>query len=335
MAALSATAVFAQSSVSISGQIDVGVVNPIGPERARIDQSANGANQIVFSGNEDLGRGLRATFRLAHRFSPESGLNDGSNANRPIFQGESTVGLAGAFGALRLGRSITAFQGPINNTDPWGTLQQASLAVLTTGYRTSPDNYAFIPGPGNVGVLDANTGANLARTDGIFYTAPSWGGFGGALSYAPKHTQVTGLVTTQPKSLISAWLSYGAGPLSLAVGGERNRVDDRIAAVQASYNFGFMTLGGTYARTRFESIASDDRHSFNVSAVAPFGPFTAKAGVGRSKIEDGPTTVRKVGLGVDYSLSKRTLLYTSVARNNGTGQAGPRTGWDLGLRHTF
>ncbi|MFD0668659.1 porin [Ramlibacter sp. MAHUQ-53] len=339
MAALTATSVFAQSSVTLSGQIDVGLSNPIGADRTRIDQSANGANQIVFSGSEDLGGGLRATFRLAERFSPESGLNDGSNANRPLFQGESTVGIAGTFGALRIGRALTAFQGPINNTDPWGTLQQASLAVLTTAYASAPDNYAFTPGAGGVATL-TGTGGNLGRSDGIFYTAPNWNGFGGALTYGPKSTQVTGLVTTGDKALLSGWLSYGAGPMSLAIGAERNRIGDRIAAVQGSYNFGFATLGGTYAQTDYDAAGAADRRSFNVSAVAPMGAFTLKAGVGRSKLKDGPSTVRKIGLGVDYSMSKRTLIYTSWARDNGvsasTGlSASPKTGFDIGIRHNF
>lgn len=338
LAALSAAAVFAQSSVTISGQVDVGLSNPIGPDKTRIDQSANGANQIVFSGLEDLGGGLKATFRLAQRFSPESGLNDGTYANRPLFQGESTVGLAGTFGTLRLGRALTALQGPINNTDPWGTLQQASLAVLATGYATAPDNYAFIPGTTGTATLTP-TGGNLARTDGIFYTAPNWGGFSGALTYAPKSTQVSGLVTQGAKSLVSAWLSYGAGPVSAAIGSERNRIGDRLSAVQGSYNFGVATLGATYARTNYEATAAD-RKSYNVSLVAPLGAFTLKTGVGRSKLDDAPASVKKVAVGVDYSLSKRTLIYTSWARDRGisatTGTtASPKSGYDIGVRHNF
>ncbi len=339
MAALSATAVFAQSSVTLSGQVDVGLSNPIGADRTRIDQSANGANQIVFSGSEDLGGNLRATFRLAERFSPESGLNDGSSSNRPLFQGESTVGLAGDFGTLRIGRALTAFGGPINNTDPWGTLQQASLAVLTTGYQAAPDNYAFTPGTGGTATVTA-TGANIGRSDGIFYTAPNWNGFGGAFTYGPKSTQVTGLVTTGDKSLLSGWLSYGTGPISLALGAKRNRIGDRIAASQGSYNFGFLTLGATYARTNYETAGAPDRRGYNLSAVAPLGAFTLKAGIGHSKLVDGPTTVRKVGVGVDYSFSKRTLVYTSWARDNGvsatTGLSpSPKTGFDIGIRHNF
>ncbi len=339
MAALTATTVFAQSSVTLSGQIDVGLSNPIGPDKARIDQSANGANQIVFSGSEDLGGGLKGIFRLAQRFSPESGLNDGSSANRPLFQGESTIGLAGHFGTLRIGRALTAFQGPINNTDPWGTLQQASLAVLNTAYSSAPDNYAFTPGAGGAATL-TGTGSGLARTDGIFYTAPNWSGFGGALTYGPKHSQVSGLVTTSPRALVSGWLSYGAGPMALAIGAERNRIGDRIAAVQGSYNFGVATVGATVARTNYEAVGAADRDSFNLSAIAPMGAFAFKAGVGRSKLKDGPSTVRKVALGLDYSLSKRTLVYTSWARDNGvsvaTGvSANPKTGYDIGLRHNF
>ena len=54
MTALFVTGAFAQSNVTLSGQVDIGVVNPVGTQKLRIDQSGNGANQIVFSGSEDL-----------------------------------------------------------------------------------------------------------------------------------------------------------------------------------------------------------------------------------------------------------------------------------------
>lgn len=188
MTALIATAASAQSTVTLSGQVDVGVVNPIGADKLRVDQSGNGANQIVFSGSEDLGGGLRATFRLAQRFSPESGLNDGTYGTRPAFQGETTVGLAGPFGTLRLGRALTALRGPVDNTDPWGTLQQASVAVVATGYASSPDNEMVRYDstiPGYVGV-ETRSGAGAGRIDGIHYATPSFSGFTAAVTYGPE-----------------------------------------------------------------------------------------------------------------------------------------------------
>ena len=323
MAALVATGAFAQSAVTISGQVDVGIVNPIGPDKTRIDQSANGANQIVFSGSEDLGSGLRATFRLAQRFSPESGLNDGTAGNRPTWQGESTVGLAGNFGAIRIGRALTALQGPLTQTDPWTTYQVASVSgVLTNGteYRTAPDNVA-------------NSGSGLARTDGVFYTSPQFaGGLVAAVTVAPKNTQVSGATTTGNHHLVSAWLSYTSGPVMIAGGSERNRAGDRLSAIQGAFDFGMARVAATYTLMDLEATTLD-RRAFNIGATVPLGAVVLKAGYGRTKLENSPANSKKVGLGLDYALSKRTLIYTSVGRDSALTTA--KTGYDLGIRHNF
>lgn len=309
------------AQVTISGQFDVGLINPIGAQKTRVDQSANGMNQIVFSGSEDLGGGLRATFRLAQRFSPESGAADGTSGNRPMFQGESTVGLAGGFGALRLGRAVTAFQGPINDTDPWATAQAASLAVLTTGYATAAD-------------FNAGSGSGAGRTDGIFYVSPKIGGFTASMTYGLKDSQVTGTTTTGNNSLTSYWLAYNQGAVTAGVGMEENRDGDKIRAVLASYNLGFVRVGTTYAV--LNPVASSvDRKSYNVSAVMPIGKLVVKTGIGQSKADNAVASVKKTGLGVDYVLSKRTLIYTSMARDTGSAITGAKTGYDVGIRHSF
>jgi len=321
LAALAATGVFAQSSVTLSGQMDVGLTNPIGAQKLRVDQSANGANQIVFAGSEDLGGGLRATFRIAQRFSPESGLMDGSAGNRPMMQGETTVGLAGGFGTVRIGRALTALQGPVHNSDPWGTLQQGSVSGgTTTGYSTAADNVA-------------GSGAGLGRTDGIFYTSPNMSGLTVSLTYGPKNTQVTGATATGLKDLTSVWAQYTTGPLTAAVGTEQNRAGDRLTVVQGVYMMGTVRLAASHAT--LDPFTGADRKGYNVGVTAPFGAFTVKAGIGRSKVDGLAADLKKTGLGVDYALSKRTLVYTSYGRDAAASAAASKSGFDIGVRHTF
>ena len=315
LAAVASTAAFAQSSVTIDGAVDLGYVKPIGAADARLD-ATNGANQIRFLGTEDLGGGLKAHFTLAQRFSPESGGNDGTNNLRPTFQGESTVGLSGGFGAVKLGRSLTALQGPVNMTDPWGTLQQASTAVLTSGYVTDKENNA--------------DGAGLGRTDAIHYSSPKFGGFSAALSLGLK--QHTGSATPMPKNLMSLWASYAAGPLYIGGGVEQNRQDDQITAVLATYNLGVVTVGGGFSQMDFA--AANDRKAWNIMAVAPMGAFAIKAGYGQVKDDvTGAKLTKKLGLGVDYMLSKRTKVYVSYGNNDAA--ATEKSGYDIGIRHTF
>ncbi len=325
MAALAATGVFAQSSVTLSGVVDVGVSNPIGADKARIDQSANGANQIVFSGSEDLGGGMTASFRLAQRFSPESGKNDGSANGRPTFQGESTVGVSGGFGAVKLGRAVTAFQGPVNNTDPWGTLQQGSVALLGYGYATSPGSAGSATGVEN--------GGGNGRTDGIFYTSPSFNGITASVTYGFKNTQETGTVTTYSKNLTSAWVGYASGPLYIGAGAEENRYGDRATAMLATYDLGVAKLGVGYGITNPSNNANDYKN-WNAMAIVPMGAVTLKVGYGQAKQEGSAAASQKLGVGVDYALSKRTTLYTSVG-NDKKQATGPKSGFDLGIRHAF
>src|SRR4051812_35943097 len=109
----------AQSTVGISGTLDIGAYrgfdkkDHIGP----ISRS-----NLTFSGSEDLGGGLAATFRLSTRFDPNTGgAEDGI---KPFWHGESTVGLKGAFGAIRLGRAMEAVNANDWPFDPWGNFDR-------------------------------------------------------------------------------------------------------------------------------------------------------------------------------------------------------------------
>lgn len=348
LAAVAATgAAFAQSSVTIDGFVTLGVENvdalavangttvPGVPGTVLKTNgtsklnAANGANQIRFRGTEDLGGGLKATFSLAQRFSPESGLNDGTKNGRPTFQGESTVGLAGSFGSVRLGRALTALQGPVNATDPWGTWTVGSTAVLTSNYSTDKNQ---------------PDGAGLGRTDGIFYNSPSFGGFTVAATLGLKNAAVA---PSDPlgagqgvnsKNLMSLWGSYANGPLTVAGGYEQNRQEDDITAVLGMYNFGAFTLGAGYGQV--DLINGSESKNFNLMAMVPLGAVTVKAGYGQSKLEtataiDPKTT--KFGLGAEYRLSKRTYMYTTVARTKVSTVVNSEsaTGFDLGISHSF
>ena len=127
LAAFAATASFAQSSVTISGVADIGLqynnqtVNAAGVANGtganKLQLGAGNNNRIIFAGVEDLGGGMATTFNFQLRLDPtrgnaERGTNDigyaatGATAatantatSRPLFQGESTVGLRGGFGA--------------------------------------------------------------------------------------------------------------------------------------------------------------------------------------------------------------------------------------------
>jgi len=304
--------------VTLSGNINLGVVKNKGSS-AKLD-AANGATQIKFSGTEDLGGGLKATFALAQRLSPESGNNDGTLNTRPTFQGESTVGLAGNFGAVKLGRQLTALQGPVNATDPWGTWTVGSTANLASGYTTDPV---------------ANTdGAGAGRTDAITYASPVFAGFSGAVSLGLKNSQALPGAAVQAKNLGSIWLSYANGPIMIGGGYEQNRRDDEVAAILGTYDLGVVKLGAGYSQVDTVAIAGEKRKNWNLMATAPLGAFTVKAGYNTTKAEGTEIKTKKMGIGGEYALSKRTYLYTTYGRTKTDGVASTN-GFDIGLNHSF
>ena len=81
----------AQTSVQIYGNIDVGV-NKSSGQTLNIGKRA--ANTLGFKGTEDLGNGLKALFQIEMRYEPDTGTTENGN-NRPLFQGQTRVGLRG------------------------------------------------------------------------------------------------------------------------------------------------------------------------------------------------------------------------------------------------
>lgn len=329
-------AAFAQSSVTIDGVVELSVIRPLANNNDTRLDATNGASQIRFRGTEDLGGGLKANFTLAQRLSLESGGNDGSANGRPTFQGESTVGLSGGFGTVKLGRALTAVQATINATDPWGTLQVASTSK-PIGYYTDPN-----------GDLD---GSGLGRTDGIFYNSPSMGGFSAAVTVGLKQsgTNPASNALLNTKNLVSVYGGYSAGPLTVGLGYEQNRRDDTITFVHGIYNLGFMSVGAGYAVIDAGAftvapatgtaganglVAGQKVNAYNLMAIVPLGAVTFKAGYLMAKNDTTNTDVReKLGLGLDYAFSKRTTAYVSVG--NDAVRTTNKTGYDVGIRHRF
>jgi len=117
---LAATASFAQSSVSISGLVDVGVnVIDFKGNKVTTTGASNGSatTAFVFAGTEDLGGGLKAEFRwemdpstadTSSRTGGTSATGTTSNVTSSIGNGASFVGASGAFGAIKLGTPNSA-----------------------------------------------------------------------------------------------------------------------------------------------------------------------------------------------------------------------------------
>ena len=357
LAALAATTAFAQSSVTINGVLDVGVRNTskVAAGAAKLGVTAGNNNRIGFAAVEDLGGGLKATANAEMRFDPTTGTPE-AGAARPLFQGQTRVGLMGGFGTVMLGRGLTALQlANGGNSDPWGVTTAAG-SVYAAGFAT---DYAA----GGEGRID----------QGIWYTSPNLGGFTLSATMSPRKVataaveakagvadaglvQGTNAVAAAPatasKTSQSINLTYAAGPLVIGVGNERNRANDTITQVYGNYNMGVAKLFASYATIEggtaaeqaaagtFAAAASavntgaaprqvaagGEIKNWTVGATVPMGAATIRVGYsgwnGSGAVGQQDDT--KFGLGVKYDLSKRTFIYSNVAqqtRKNFTGTA--------------
>ncbi len=98
----------AQSSVSISGVIDLAVGRDQGNSNTRM--GAGDTNTLAFNGKEDLGGGLKAVFELSTRINPDVGQTDYAGGNvlntsmKPFWTQASRVALQNSSGEISLGR---------------------------------------------------------------------------------------------------------------------------------------------------------------------------------------------------------------------------------------
>ena len=353
LAALAVSSAFAQSSVTISGVADVGLVytdsNAGNQGTEKYALGAGNNNRIIFSGVEDLGGGLAATFAFQLRLDPTTGTNErgGSSTgnlgtsvgapaaaptSRPLFQGESTVGLRGGFGSVKLGRWLTALQLPNGGIiDPWG--------VTTVGGNVYARGFAsdYVQGgEGRVGNM-------------IFYSSPNFGGFSANVSLGflkgptgGRHSAIAGV--------------YSNGPINAVLGYERNRFGDSLLQLGANYDLGVAKIyagygnikggdaaeraGQTYFATASgpQVAVGGNIKDYSLGVNVPLGAATIRAGYSRFN-ETGAASAKnetKLGLGLNYALSKRTAFYTDLGnqtRNN--ANLSKVTQFDVGVAHSF
>ncbi len=337
------SASFAQSTVTISGRMDATLRHTakVAPGAANLAVTEDGgANRINFSVAEDLGGGMKAVADLGMRFQIADGIPQGSGA-RPLFQGESRVGVSGGFGLLKFGRGLTALQAPNGGyADPWGVRTSAGSAYAV-GYAT---DYAA----GGEGRIDG----------GIFYTSPNFNGFTFSASMSPKKNVSTaataaaavpaqanlntGVVTAavpavvaraggSSKTMQSLNLLYAAGPVVLGVGAENNRGNDKISQIYGTYDLGVAKLHASSATIKGGTQADRERG---------LGALTANLATSANVVgaTTGPVAVNgKINnwtVGVTVPMGAVTIL-AGYSGWNGNGAVGQKddTKTGLGLKY--
>ena len=330
------------SNVTLFGVVDAAVAWGDGSvnSNTRLVSGANTASRLGFRGVEDLGGGLGAGFWLEMGVNADDGTGQASNSNNQpsgagvggagvSFNRRSTVSLMGDWGELRLGRDFVATFRNRDQVDPFSTSgvgdnqADAGSIVGVTSTRASNMIGYFLPAHrlgGFFGEAQYYMGENAGNSDGDGFQARlGWAGgnFGIAGAYGKtKYTQ------------------------SATIG------DTEVWNVGVHYDFGFARLSAGYYDDRVKQAVERKATGYLVGAVVPFGASVFKASFSSYDIKDTGAT-RKLALGYQYNLSKRTAAYATYAHVDNRGQAavglnGSTTepgknsdGVDIGLKHSF
>jgi predicted porin len=303
----------AQSSVTLSGAIDLGVVRENGAWTMRTAGSSR--TNFTLSGSEDLGGGMRAFFLANHRFSAATGQINAPQVatGNATFWRQAWVGLGGGFGDVRLGKMLMPLQDFNGNFDPFGT---DTVGSTHTG----------------------GLNATVRSTNTIYYRSPSLGGLQLHAAIAAAENQISGecgsCVPLNAERNTGLGVAYGAGPLRVSLAWDRNSADQKTVGLYGAFNAGFADLMAQYEKgDRNAAQGGDSLGRWSIGAKVPMGQSVIKVGYTKWSDEE----VSKFGLGLDYNLSKRTQLYTNVGKLSGDSQSSTakKARFDAGIFHRF
>lgn len=327
-----ASAASAQSSVTLSGSLDAGMIRSgtaTGNDWA-MGGSGSAFNSFTMSGKEDLGGGMNAFFTMNHRFRIQNGTINSANqaSGATTFYRNIFVGLGGSFGDVRLGRMLMPLQEWNGAYDVWYggyTVASAHTGGITATIRAQEAIYYRSPNMGGLTVHAAiASGANQLQAE----TANNFG------SSAPGNGN-----GERPQGFA---VTYAAGPLSLTAAYDKNYANFKTTGLYGRYDFGVAAVNVQYedGDSTFAGglIANKEKvKAFGINANIPLGAITGKVGYLRYNSDLAGKDATKFGFGGEYSLSKRTTLYSDIGKSSGDrlSVAAKKTAFDIGLRHKF
>ncbi|RQP26290.1 porin [Albitalea terrae] len=312
LAALAAcTGAWAEPSVTVFGFLEaqVGRQTQNAPGTQLYDM---GGSRLGFKGDEDLGGGLKASFYLEHRLNPDDGTVGGGAT---FWKGGSWVGLSSeGMGSVKLGRWWSqAFLKSQYASDPFGmgTLGEGSYPTVGCGPAFSG------------GCLGAFWVNNSVSYENSF----------GPVSFGAQYSVEA--VGTGGKHPVNFGVSYGDGPLYLGAGYEASNdgsSDERWTSLAATYDFGAVKLYGGYGSG--QDAAQVKRKNLIVGFTAPVG---AGQVIGSYNTQDqgGVKVEQLLSLGYKYFLSKRTNVFAVVASDSKAPTGTNKSGYALGVFHSF
>lgn len=315
-----AGAALAQSSVTIYGIVDQGIVKTNtgntpgamlpgrGANPGTWSMKAGNTSRLGFRGSEDLGDGRYARFQIEHRFAMDTGLP--SNAN-VFWLGRSVVALGSkSMGEVYAGREYSAAYWVALNADPtlWSYVSQLGSAYTYANYTP---------------LASSVEASNIRWANQVGYKTPSVAGFSAEIASA--------LGEGVRKRAASGNVQFRQGKAWAGVAFDRLDSKTNLVLAAGHYDFGAVRPGLSYARA--EGGLNGNASAYSVSVLVPTGFGRAYAMLGAYRPQTQLDS-NMFGSGVQLDLSKRTLVYTNLGTARRTGST-RTTAVDFGIKHTF
>jgi predicted porin len=317
----------AQSSVTIYGKVDLGLVLDSGSasgKSVRLDSGVTGGSRLGFKGVEDLGGGMKAAFQLETGYCADSAAGGpnfctGSNS----FMGRQAHGdLTGSFGAISAGRQYSLGFNNLSTIDPFGT-----------GFAAQVNN-----------IVDPS---GIRLNNSVTYSTPSIGGItaSGEIAFGEQ----TG--NWEANRETGAGLTYASGPAYVGftfydVGNASgNGAARKNYLLGGTYDFGVVKLHALVQKSTGPS--SLDVLDLMAGATLPLAGGSLMASyIHHNDRTSGDADANQIGVGYIYPLSKRTSVYTAFARikndngaaftvGNATATGTGDKAFNLGVVHNF
>jgi len=328
-----AGAAHAQSSVTLYGIADAGLMYqthtapaaPGGPTPHQFSLTNAGYSPSLFGmmGTEDLGGGLKATFKLESGIDLSNGGFDNPGGGHGLFNRTADVGLSSdRFGTLLAGLQISPFFDTVYELDP------RSAAEFGSALTPNVDN-AMI--------------ATIFMPNAVTYTSPNIAGFqvaglfglGGIAGnfQAGRSWSVSGKYTNGTLLVGAAYISVNNGNMNtnglltnsgLAAVNSLLLANVRAWTAGASYKLDTVTVKASFTNYKansapvpnFSTDTSVNMYTFGADWFAlPYLDLNGAVYYQDDRVHSGSHSIT-AAIGTQFFLSKRTALYAQVGLVN-------------------
>ena len=307
-----------------------------GPVAGSKSGNSEGNSKIGVKGQEDLGNGLAATFQLEGEINGDTGSSN-------LFNKESTVGLKGAFGEVKFGRSKSQMELALGGVVPGHRVADVDLYSVVSSRHSNGLFYSYDNAGFSFGADVTTKGGALGNdNEGVKGEKVGWGVRAGYAGNVGGNVTLLARAAYQRDGVLSNnKQQYEAGGLLAAV---------------VPYSNNALTVGVAYAQGRGDAadllsakagtnrIYADKARTWSGVIASTFGPNDSayvKYQQRKGKLDDGSVAYNGNvwAIGYEHALSKRTSVYADVAyatiKQPTVSDKGTATGYSVGLSHSF